>query len=155
MSGPGDRRPALLFWRYVMSEIKYREPLEPTPLEEYLNKDGHEMPNPIPVAPPVGFKRQPSMVDHLRDMVRSELLRREVTAQGIETFEEADDFTIDDDPIDPSSPWEGEFEPTPPPEPSRTPPEGGAAASPPPPAPPVVAPPSDPPAPSVAPSKGS
>lgn len=135
---------------------KYREPLEPTPLEEYLNKDGHEVPNPVPVAPPVGFVRAPSMVDHLRQMVRSELLRREVMAQGMETFEEADDFELDDDPVDPHTPYEAVFDPPPPVEaakPARTPPEGGApAAGGPAPAPAPDVAPASPSVPSVAPS---
>lgn len=133
MSGPGDRRPALIFWEYVMSKV-YRDPLEPTPLEEYIDAHGRECPNPVPVAPPVGFVKQPSMVEHVRAMVRSELLRREVVAAGVESFEEADDFDIGDDPIDPSTPYEEVFDPTPPPadpaEPARAPLVGGAPASP-------------------------
>lgn len=71
-----------------------------------------EIVNPVPVAPPVGFRRQPSMVDIVRDMVRSERLRQEVQAAGMETFEEADDFDVGDD-FDPSSPYEVDFDPVP------------------------------------------
>lgn len=120
----------------------HRDPLDATPLEEYLNKLGEEMPNSTPVAPPVGFVKAPSMVDHLRAMVRSELLRREVVAAGVESFDEADDFEIADDPIDPSTPYEAVFDPeapaNPEAEPSRTPPEGGAPAAVPPTAAPAV-----------------
>lgn len=127
MSGPGDSRPALLFWRYAVAK-EFRDPLSPTPLEEYLNDLGHECPNPVPVAPPVGFVKQPSMVEHMRSMVRDELLRRELVSQGVESFEESDDFEIEDDPIDPSTPYEEVFDPPPAGEDqTRTPPVGGAA----------------------------
>lgn len=134
---------------------EFRDPLSSTPLEEYLDNMGRECPNPVPVAPPVGFIKQPSMVEHMRSMVRDELLRRELVAQGVETFEESDDFEIDDDPIDPSTPYEEVFDPSPPvaEDQARTPPAGGAtdagAASSP---VAVPVPPAAPPAPLAAPS---
>lgn len=75
-----------------------------------LDEQGHEIVSNVPEAPPLGWKRQPTMVDHIREMVRSERLRQEVEAAGDETFEEADDFDVGDD-VDPTSPWEGEYEP--------------------------------------------
>ena len=77
---------------------------------DVLTETGAEVPDPTPMAPPVGYKRQPSMVEYIRDMVRSERLRAEVEAQGMESFEEADDFDVGDD-YDPKSPYEAEFEP--------------------------------------------
>lgn len=62
---------------------------------------GAEMPNSTPMAPPIGYKKQPSMVDHIRNMVRSEHLRIAAEQAGNETFEEADDFDIPDDPVPP------------------------------------------------------
>lgn len=130
-------------------------------LKAKLDALGHELVSSKPMAPPVGFKKAPSMVEHLRSMVRSELLAREVAAQGLETFEEADDFDIADDPVDPSTPYERHFDDVPVSElrerekASRAPPVGGAA--------PVPAPPAAPAAPEVvtppvaasgAPSKG-
>lgn len=70
-----------------------------------LNARGQEIPDPTPMAPPVGYKKQKSMVDIVRDMVRSEHLRRDIAAQGFETFEDADDFEVGDD-YDPKSPHE-------------------------------------------------
>lgn len=129
---------------------KFADPLEATPLEEYLDSLGREQPNPTPVAPPVGFVKQPSMVEHIRGMVRSELMRQEVERAGFENFEEADDFNIDDDPIDPTTPYEAVFDPPPvldpPAQPAQAPPVGGAPALPPDPAPIV---PSAPAAPAV------
>lgn len=80
--------------------------------ERRQTDDGKEIPSDVPMAPPVGFVRQPSMVEHMRAMVRSELLRQHVEAQGLETFDEADDFDIPDD-LEPQSGYENDaqFEP--------------------------------------------
>lgn len=79
----------------------------------YLDLDGREMPSPLPVAPPVGYKKRPSLSEQIREMVRSEHLRRAAVESGMETFEEADDFDVPDDE-DPASPYEeADFEPDP------------------------------------------
>lgn len=70
-----------------------------------LNAEGQEILDPTPVAPPVGYKRQPTMVDHIRAMVASERLAQFAAEAGAETFEEADDFDVDDDP-EISTPYE-------------------------------------------------
>lgn len=70
----------------------------------------YETPDPTPMAPPIGYKKQPSMVDHIRQMVRSEQLRAHADSLGMETFEEADDFDVGDD-YEPNSPYENDFEP--------------------------------------------
>jgi len=59
------------------------------------DKRGREIPDPNPMAPPVGYKRSPTISDRIREMIRSENLQREALAAGAETFEEANDF---DDP---------------------------------------------------------
>lgn len=74
-----------------------------------LDERGHELPDPVPMAPPVGYRRQPSMFEVVRDMVKSERLRAETEAAGFESFEDADDFVIGDD-YDPHSPYEAQFE---------------------------------------------
>lgn len=97
-----------------------------TDLEEYLrqprmvsqqdmnhDKYGREIPDPVPMAPPVGYTPPFSMVAHLKEIVRREL--SEVAAsQELETYEDADDFDIEDDPIDPHTPYEAVFDPPPP-----------------------------------------
>lgn len=64
---------------------------------------GSEVPSEVPLAPPLGYIRQPTMVEHIRNMVRSEHLRLAAEAAGAESFEDADDFDIDDDPFPVSS----------------------------------------------------
>lgn len=81
-------------------------------LAKGLNPDGTPILDPTPIAPPIGYKKQPSMVEIVRDMVRSEKLKAEAEAAGFESFEEADDFDIPDDPVQLRSPWENDFDPS-------------------------------------------
>lgn len=83
-----------------------------------LNERGQEIPDPTPIAPPVGFVKTKSLAEQIREMVRSERLRAEVEAQGMETFEEADDFDVEeDDPLPftpyaiPEAPYDPQFGP--------------------------------------------
>lgn len=74
-----------------------------------LNENGHEILDPTPMAIPIGFKRPETLAEQIKRMVRSERLAQEAEAQGYETWEEADDFDVDDD-FDPSSPYEQHFD---------------------------------------------
>jgi len=78
----------------------------------YLDDRRREIPDPKPLAPPLGYKREPSLAERIREMVRGERLAAEARASGKETFEEADDFAIDDE-FDPNSPYEEDFDPPP------------------------------------------
>lgn len=79
---------------------------------EVQDQLGRELLDGTPIAPPVGYRKTPTMVEHIREMVRSERLAAEAAAAGFETFEEADDFNIaDEDGEMPSSPHENEFDP--------------------------------------------
>lgn len=75
-----------------------------------LTQGGAEIPDPTPIAPPLGYVKQPTMAELIRSMVKSEVLRQEVEALGAGSFEDEDDFDCDDD-YDPTSPYENEFEP--------------------------------------------
>lgn len=81
-------------------------------LAKGLNPDGTPILDPTPIAPPIGYKKQPSMVEIVRDMVRGEKLRQAAEEMGAETFEEADDFDIPDDPVQLRSEWENDYEPS-------------------------------------------
>ena len=73
--------------------------------EQYLKKmlslgideNGYAIMDSEPMAPPIGYVKQPSMFELVRDMVQSERLRHEALAAGFESLEEADDFDIGDD----------------------------------------------------------
>ena len=79
---------------------------------DLLNEQGGEVPNPLPVAPAIGNRRVPSLAEKVRTMVQSETLRREAENAGFETFEEANDFDVEDDdfPLD-DTPYEEVFDP--------------------------------------------
>lgn len=79
-------------------------------LYPYLDELGREINDPTPMEPPLGYVRQPSLAEQIRDMVRGEKLRMEAEAAGMETFEESDDFDVGDD-YDPHSPYENDFDP--------------------------------------------
>lgn len=81
--------------------------------QRYLNDRGQEVLDPRPMAPPIGYKKQPSMVEIVRQQILSARLAEEAEAAGMETFDEADDFDVSDD-FDPSSPYEEIFDPAPP-----------------------------------------
>lgn len=74
--------------------------------------DGREIPDPTPMDPPIGYKKQPSMFEQMRELIKSEKLRAAAEEAGVETFEEGDDFDVGDD-FDPESPYEHNFDPPP------------------------------------------
>lgn len=93
-----------------MSKLTSKKAVVEEPREAHLDENGHEVVSSVPVAPPLGYKKQPTMVEHIRNLVRSEHLRVAAEAAGQESFEEADDFEVGDD-FDPSSPYEEVFDP--------------------------------------------
>lgn len=103
-------------------------PIQRSAAETYLDKRGREIPDPLPMAPPIGYKRSPSLAEQIRAMVVSEKLRQEALESGFETFEESDDFEIEDDPADPRTPYEAVFDPAP--TPVAAPPEKAARKAP-------------------------
>lgn len=76
-----------------------------------VSKDGFEYLDDTPMAPPVGYKRQPSMFDIIREQVHMAKFQADLAAAGYETFEESDDFDIGDD-YEPNSRWENDLEPS-------------------------------------------
>lgn len=78
-----------------------------------IRADGKEDCDPVPVAPPVGYNAPPDLMTMIRTMIQSEALRHELAKQDFETFDEADDFEIEGDPIDALTEYERVFEPPP------------------------------------------
>lgn len=76
-------------------------------------ENGKEETDPTPIAPPVGYNAPPDLMTMIRTMIQSEALRAELSKHELETFEEADDFEIEDDPIDALTEYERVFEPPP------------------------------------------
>lgn len=66
--------------------------------------DGAEIPDPTPLEMPVGFERPPSLQEEMR-MFLSRAVQDELASRGLDSFEDADDFAVDEDPPL-ESPWE-------------------------------------------------
>lgn len=79
---------------------------------EQLNESGlrmYERPDPTPMSPPIGYKREPSIMEHIRGVLLAEKVERLRQELGAETPEEAEDFEVDDpENFEPSSEWEYE-----------------------------------------------
>lgn len=75
--------------------------------EMYLDEHGREIPNPVPMDPPVGYVKSPSIADLIRQQIKA--VSAEAAMAGFETEEEANDFDIGDDD-EPHSPWENDFD---------------------------------------------
>lgn len=65
---------------------------------------GREIPDPRPIAVPANWQRPLSLHDQIKRFIRTEM-SRSAEDSGEESFEDADDFDVDEDP-DPFSPYE-------------------------------------------------
>lgn len=66
---------------------------------------GRELPDPTPVEKPTGLKLPLSLHDEIRRFVRFEL-SHQAAVQGVESFEEADDFDVEEEEPELVSPYE-------------------------------------------------
>lgn len=82
-------------------------------LRAKLDDRGAEKLDPTPLAIPVGFERPLTMEQQVARMMRSqyEMQAKIRDMTGVETPEEADDFDIEDDPVDMTTPYEEHFMP--------------------------------------------
>lgn len=71
-----------------------------------LDEHGNARVSSVPQEPPIGYKKQPSMVDIVREAVRNEHFQRQMEEAGFETFDEANDFDVDEDGPQLRSPYE-------------------------------------------------
>lgn len=62
-----------------------------------LGPDGRQVPDPDPMQPPIGYKKQPSMVDIIREQVRQHV-DHYAQMTDHETFEESEDFDFEEEP---------------------------------------------------------
>lgn len=71
-----------------------------------FNERGQEIPDDTPLAIPLGMKKPESLVEMMRRLIRSDVSRF-AQDQGEETFEEANDFDVEEDDAElHSSPYE-------------------------------------------------
>lgn len=74
-----------------------------------LDEFGREVPDPKPMAMPSGFRRPETLQEQVARLVRSRLSEIALE-QGAESFEESEDFDVDDE-FDPNTPYEEFFDP--------------------------------------------
>lgn len=74
-----------------------------------LNDQGDEMVSSKPMSASLKVQRRESIEEMLARLIRSEDHRRALQSADIETFDEADDFDVNDD-MDLSSPYEEDFD---------------------------------------------
>lgn len=73
-----------------------------------FSADNKEILNPTPMQPPLGYKPGLSLVEQIRQQIRT---FKQLDDSEPETEEEADDFEIDEDPMMPSR-WENDTVPS-------------------------------------------
>lgn len=71
-------------------------------------EDGKEIVDNKPLAIPAGFRRPPTLQEQVARLVERDISAR-AAAVGEESWEEANDFDIDED-FDPSTPWESIYD---------------------------------------------
>jgi len=74
-----------------------------------LDPNGAEVLDETPIMIPSGLTRPETLAEKVAHMLRGERMRMAAEAQGFETFDEAEDFDVDDD-YDPHSQWENDFD---------------------------------------------
>lgn len=74
-----------------------------------LDDQGREIPDPNPIEIPAGMKRPETLAEQVQRLVKTSVSAY-AAMHGHETFEEAEDFEIEDD-FDPSTPYEVDFDP--------------------------------------------
>lgn len=77
--------------------------------EVRLDPDGREIPDPNPMEVPAGMKRPETLAEQVQRLIRTSMSNY-AAMNGAESFEEADDFDIEED-FDPSTPYETNFDP--------------------------------------------
>lgn len=90
---------------------KQHEIYDPETGDVIMDEEGREVPDPVPLEPPIGYIEQESMFDIVRRAVHDEMVRKEVEAAGYGSFEEEDDFEVGDD-FEPYSPHENDLDPS-------------------------------------------
>lgn len=74
---------------------KMYEKFHPSSGEQVHDGYGYEMPDPVPIAPPVGHVAQPTLREQMRAMIMEHA--HQIEMGGFESEEEANDFDVGDD----------------------------------------------------------
>lgn len=96
----------------VLTPEEYAALAEKAATREGRHALGQEFPNPVPVAPPIGFVPTEPVHVLMQRMVLAEVRRQREAELGeeVDSEEDAEDFEVGDD-YDPSTPYEYDFDP--------------------------------------------
>ncbi len=89
--------------------MKKKKRSSPPPVATKLNTKGQEENDPTPMALPIGYEYPETLDQKIQRMVRVGLSDH-AEQNNRDTFEEANDFEVDDDPYEPTSPHEVELD---------------------------------------------
>lgn len=78
--------------------------------KRFLGKGGQEMTDSTPLRIPLGFQRPETLAEQVQRLVRTHISQTAAN-QGFETFEESEDFDVEDEPDFPDTPYEMLFDP--------------------------------------------
>lgn len=93
-----------------------------------LSADGRfEIPDPVPVGVPLGYRPSPTLRDTIERIMMNHQLAVLADMEGFDSPEEAEDFLLEDDPLDPLTPYEAHFFPAPAPSEPASPAPAGAS----------------------------
>lgn len=73
------------------------DPSDPGVGRAVLLPDGREVFNPMPMAPPVGYRAEPDMMQRMQQMLRAEMLRQKEAEEGIDDINSLNDYPEDTD----------------------------------------------------------
>lgn len=73
------------------------------------NAAGEELMDPTPVALPMHFRRPESINDMMKRLIKTHLSKA-AAAENSESFEEADDFNVEGEEKEPTTPYEDDLE---------------------------------------------
>jgi hypothetical protein len=97
--------------------MPHKEVEEPEQVYSELTPDGKkEIPDSVPMEPPLGYSSSPSLAEYVQRHIHQTVQAMSELAHQdeFESEEEANDFDIEDDPIDQLTPYEAVFLPQPP-----------------------------------------
>jgi len=83
---------------------------EKSPSDIRHDKYGREILDPVPMQPPLGYKKQVSLTEQIRQQVLQH--HRTLADMEPESIDEADDFDVNDEYGIPVSRWENDYEPS-------------------------------------------
>lgn len=69
-----------------------------------IKSDGKEYPDSVPMSPPVGYEPPSQLEDLIENLIRRREFNKAAEAAGFDSFEEDDDFEVEDEDYDPRFP---------------------------------------------------